>query len=152
MRKREEVQAVLSAHGPEVMPPLFPKEGHMQSEVKTELKPCPMCRHEVIEVEALGEDPADSIYRASCNGCDLRTKWCQTREQAIATWNRREDGEEERLREALQRIERWFGEFPMVDDPRGGKPVSYGVAYGSNGERDFMRAIARAALAGKGER
>jgi hypothetical protein len=50
-----------------------------------------------------------------------------------------------RMRDALERIERWFGEFPEVTDSNG-KVTSYGVAYGSNGERDFMRTIARKAL------
>lgn len=52
------------------------------------------------------------------------------------------------MRTALERIERWFGEFPDTgrawDD---GSPMSYGACFGSNGERDFMRSIARAALA-----
>lgn len=53
--------------------------------------------------------------------------------------------------DALQRIERWFGEFPKVPqkDTMGnptGDMVSYGYAYGSNGERDFMRTVARNAL------
>lgn len=51
------------------------------------------------------------------------------------------------LEEALRRIERWFGEFPDVKD-RNGQPTTYGVAYGSNGERDYMRSIARAAIKG----
>jgi len=54
----------------------------------------------------------------------------------------------ERMRAALEKIERWFGEFPATgrtwDD---GSPMSYGAAYGSNGERDYMRGVARAALA-----
>jgi hypothetical protein len=49
------------------------------------------------------------------------------------------------LRAALARIERW--ELPPSgrtwDD---GSPMSFGAAWGSNGERDFMRGIARAAL------
>jgi len=49
------------------------------------------------------------------------------------------------VRETLRRIERWFGEFPEAID-REGRKVSYGSAYGSNGERDFMRALARAVL------
>ena len=48
---------------------------------------------------------------------------------------------------ALEKIERWFGEFPPTgqtwDD---GTPMSYAAAYGSNGERDYMRGVARAAL------
>lgn len=31
------------------------------------------------------------------------------------------------------------------------RPISYGAQYGSNGERDFMRAVARRALQGGGE-
>ena len=54
---------------------------------------------------------------------------------------------EEVLRAALERIARWFGEFPDTgrtwDD---GSPMSYGAAFGSNGERDFMRQLARVAL------
>lgn len=49
--------------------------------------------------------------------------------------------------EALQRIEKWNGEFPDTgrtwDD---GTPMSYFACHGSNGERDFMREIARAAI------
>jgi hypothetical protein len=48
---------------------------------------------------------------------------------------------------ALQRIERWEGEFPATgrvwDD---GTPMSYFACFGSNGERDFMREIAREML------
>ncbi len=54
--------------------------------------------------------------------------------------------EVERLRKALSAIERW--ELPVTgrtwDD---GTPMSYGACWGSNGERDFMRAIARDSLA-----
>lgn len=63
------------------------------------------------------------------------------------------EGERDRLRKALERIERWFGEFP----PSGRKErlpngveldneLSYGAAFGSNGERDYMRGVARSAL------
>lgn len=52
--------------------------------------------------------------------------------------------------EALKRIERWFGEFPETGDfwdaPENTRPMSYGAAYGSNGERDYMRGVARAAI------
>lgn len=51
--------------------------------------------------------------------------------------------------DALARIERWFGEFPETGeywDKEKTRPISYGAQNGSNGERDFMRAIARAAL------
>lgn len=57
----------------------------------------------------------------------------------------------EALRAALEKIERWFDEFPetgkMWPAKQGGGKVSYGSAYGSNGERDFMRGVARDALA-----
>lgn len=56
-----------------------------------------------------------------------------------------------RLRTALERIERWFGEFPPTGrywEP-GGREMSYGAAFGSNGERDYMRQVAREALAGE---
>lgn len=63
----------------------------------------------------------------------------------------REEGE--RLREALRRIERWSGEFPEtgqfwpnVDGTISDRPMSYGACYGSNGERDYMRSVARRAL------
>jgi hypothetical protein len=51
------------------------------------------------------------------------------------------------MKAALQRIAKWIGEFP----PSGftwenGSPVSYGDAFGSNGERDYMRQVASEAL------
>ncbi len=60
--------------------------------------------------------------------------------------------ENRRMRAALERIERWFGEFPETgkfwdDEPT--RPMSYSAAYGSNGERDYMRSVARAALSGE---
>lgn len=55
-----------------------------------------------------------------------------------------------RQKEALEKIERWVGEFPDTGRTwpadQGGGPVSYGAQYGSNGERDYMRGVARAAL------
>lgn len=60
----------------------------------------------------------------------------------------------EKLLEALEQIERWDG-FPSTGKTweGSGEPVSYGAAFGSNGERDFMREVARKALAAhrKGE-
>lgn len=52
------------------------------------------------------------------------------------------------LESALQQIERWDG-FPETGefwDKSKKDPISYGAQFGSNGERDFMRGIARAAL------
>jgi hypothetical protein len=51
-------------------------------------------------------------------------------------------------RDALERIQRWFGEFPATGrQHQDGSPMSYGWCFGSNGERDFMREVARAAIA-----
>ena len=56
----------------------------------------------------------------------------------------------ERMRLALERIERWFGEFPETgkywDDKNKKNQMSYAACFGSNGERDYMRQIARDAL------
>ena len=52
------------------------------------------------------------------------------------------------LVKVLKQIERWDG-FPSTNETweGSGKPVSYSAAFGSNGERDFMRGVAKAALA-----
>jgi hypothetical protein len=57
------------------------------------------------------------------------------------------------LSNALQRIEKWFGEFPSTGqfwDKDQTQPISYAAQYGSNGERDFIREIARVALVNAG--
>lgn len=55
--------------------------------------------------------------------------------------------ENDRLRAALERIEKWHGEFPDTgrqwDD---GEAMSYMACFGSDGERDYMREAARLAL------
>lgn len=56
--------------------------------------------------------------------------------------------ERDRLRTALVAIEKWE-DFPPVT--MHGRTFTYGFAYGSNGERDFMRSIARSALAAANE-
>ena len=56
------------------------------------------------------------------------------------------EAECERYKNALERVARWFGEFPQVPSRDGTEPISYGSAYGSNGERDYMRRIAYDAL------
>lgn len=51
------------------------------------------------------------------------------------------------LRRALDRIERW--ELPATGkfwDKEKTDPASYGAIYGSNGERDYIRAVARTAI------
>ena len=57
------------------------------------------------------------------------------------------EAEAYRLRAALERIAKWHGEFPAATCR--GESVDYGYAYGSNGERDFMREVAREALESK---
>ncbi len=48
---------------------------------------------------------------------------------------------------ALQRIAKWHDEFQETGQAwPDGKPMSYGAAYGSNGQRDFMRKVAQDAL------
>lgn len=60
-------------------------------------------------------------------------------------------GDAETTRRALEKIERWFGEFPETnrfwDEPKNKEPMSYAACFGSNGERDYMREVARNALA-----
>lgn len=51
----------------------------------------------------------------------------------------------ERAEMALRKIAQWHGEFPPATT-RDGKPSAYGVEYGSNGERDYMRQVALDAL------
>lgn len=86
-------------------------------------------------------------------------EWKEQHENLLAMFRTSEDraakaerelsaarAEAERLREALEKVERW--QFPPTGKFwESGTPVSYGAAYGSNGERDYMRNVARAALA-----
>jgi hypothetical protein len=69
-----------------------------------------------------------------------------TRAEAAEAAREAAEGRITALEAALERIARWFGEFPKVESR--GEVVSYGTAYGSNGERDYMRSIAEAALRG----
>ena len=51
--------------------------------------------------------------------------------------------------QALQKISNWHGEFPETRqfwDKEETRPMDYGSCYGSNGERDYMRKIAKEAL------
>ena len=57
-----------------------------------------------------------------------------------------EKNEIQKLRDALQIIADW-NQFPDTGEKwPSGNPVSYGANYGSNGERDYMRGIAKKAL------
>lgn len=83
-------------------------------------------------------------------------KWMEGRSFAVYARPAHEAGEVKRMRAALEKIERWFGEFPETgrfwtneDGSESDRPMSYSALYGSNGERDFMRSVARAALEDK---
>jgi len=76
-----------------------------------------------------------------------KNTWCNNVEMDAAAELRRLDRVNAELVEALEKIERWFGEFPSTGEFwKDGTEISYAAQYGSNGERDFMRSIARAAL------
>ena len=47
---------------------------------------------------------------------------------------------------ALKKISKWFGEFPPTGNFINGRETSYEGDYGSNGARDYMRAVAEEAL------
>lgn len=52
-----------------------------------------------------------------------------------------------RMKTALRIIARWHGQFPMVTDKEG-LLSTYAREYGSNGERDYMRELAKTAIKG----
>lgn len=83
---------------------------------------------------------------------DIMTLGRLVYDDKCVTWKDRATAAEERekrLREALTKIAKWFGEFTETGDCwQDGTPISYGAQFGSNGERDFMRSIASAALEG----
>lgn len=66
-------------------------------------------------------------------------------EATIAKAMGEKDAEIERLREALSKIEKW--DLPQQVDHATGQLVSYEQWLGSNGAREYIRDIARAALA-----
>lgn len=72
---------------------------------RTELKPCPFCNNNNISVVvdnaaySLGLiDKTDVHFNVICStiscGCGASSGWCDTREEAINTWNRRADDEQ----------------------------------------------------------
>lgn len=55
--------------------------------------------------------------------------------------------EHARMKEALRRVATWHGEFPVSGQFfASGEPMPYGFCFGSNGERDYMRGVAREGL------
>ena len=90
------------------------------------------------EGDPIGGDPPSGLKRRA-----------ETAEAGLAAANAREAG----LRKALEVIREWTAFPPSGRFWRNGdgtisaRPMPYGAAFGSNGERDFMRQVARAALA-----
>ncbi|WCD42733.1 hypothetical protein KQCUZIGB_CDS0013 [Pectobacterium phage Ymer] len=79
-----------------------------------------------------GEKHREGIYQ--CDGCKVKQSFTQI--QDLITENTR-------MADALMQIYKW--DLPVVE-VAGGDVISYGSAYGSNGERDFMRQVAQDAL------
>ena len=74
--------------------------------------------------------------------------WKHTKEQLEKIVERQQQ-RVVRMERALTRIEAW--EMPKTDlfwDGAKMRPMSYAAAFGSNGERDVVRNIARSALSG----
>jgi hypothetical protein len=118
----ETVQGFRVAAWRETHPEHGDKYGHIYSEHWS----TPNTRHPAVTVERLF---TEGQLRASFSRAD-----------ALETENAA-------LRGALTKIEKWFGQFPETGQIHSdGSPVSYSALYGSNGERDFMRQIARTAL------
>lgn len=56
----------------------------------------------------------------------------------------------ERMRKALKKIAKWEGEFPRTGCYwNSGEEMGFSAAFRSNGERDYMREVARKALEGE---
>jgi len=92
----------------------------------------------------------DALFTASKCECGA-DEACRNMVTAIARAEKAE-AEVKRMREALEKIEKWFGDFPETGkfwDDEKTRPMSYSACYGSNGERDYMRSVAREALKGK---
>ena len=54
--------------------------------------------------------------------------------------------ENKKYKAALKKIAKWVGEFPRIGKFINGIENSYESEYGSNGARDYMRAVAEEAL------
>ena len=107
----------------------------------------------------MSDEPAKAIAsRLVCGGLldpsqrsvDANTSIISDKLASLTTELAASRAREAKLREALEKIERWHGEFPSAPDYKDGQGrmhrQSYGAANGSNGERDYMRQLARAAL------
>ncbi|RWN55873.1 MAG: hypothetical protein EOR99_35060 [Mesorhizobium sp.] len=93
----------------------------------------------------------DSGWPVGSPQCNVVARFVRTedRDEAVRIVNAHDA-----LVAALTKIEKWVGEFPATgkfwenaDGTMSDRPRSYGAQFGSNGERDFMRSVARDALA-----
>ena len=105
---------------------------------------CPECRLSWTQFPPVKIDGEPRVRCVECKRTFLDTGAALRADLAAA---REEIG---RLRAALARIEKWTGEFPPTGEfwSVSKLPISYGAQWGSNGERDYMRSVARDALAG----
>lgn len=108
----------------------------------------------VLKCNLCGSSPWEHPIYARTDGRSSRLKYEQDCEVVALDYVRTKESKPDpssALAEALEKIERWFGEFPETgrfwDEPENKQPMSYAACYGSNGERDYMREVARAALA-----
>jgi hypothetical protein len=103
---------------------------------------------------SIGETPVVPDFQVNCVSPFEQPKFYPVKMPTITAYPDKETAEaaarqpdETPLVIALRRIEKWFGEFPETGRVWGDKtPMPYSACYGSNGERDFMRQIARDAL------
>jgi hypothetical protein len=87
--------------------------------------------------EAFRATSAAAISRMATEYVDQKEELRKARERVSA------------MEKALQQVADW-GPFPRVPSTtEGGPDFSYGTAYGSSGERDFIRKIAADALKAK---
>ena len=119
----------------------------------SELLNCPFCGS-AAEFEYDDWNPEtgegdDGIGWAKCTNSHCGVGFHDDRDSAVEKWNKRMPNAERcarLLEDALEKIVRWV-EFPKTGDYwDDGEPVSYGAAFGSNGERDYMRSVASDAL------
>ena len=101
---------------------------------------CPYCNPQLEKQQAELRQSAAEVARLKLK-VDL---FKEEADQAIGVAKQLQQ-ERDTLRQALEKIARWFGEFPPTTD-REGRPSTFAAEYGSNGERDYMRQIALDAL------
>lgn len=105
-----------------------------------ELKPCPFCECEIIDVVAEEYlDGSKVFYTANCHECDTQHGGLfETYDEATKAWNTRplEDAlraEIERLRGDLEMVEMMCGVFPT--DENGMLPAEYVLGIGEVASR-----------------